>query len=44
MTGTGLFDDLAILQALTLEDVAARLETLKAENAVLSVVSGMGAK
>lgn len=44
MTGTGLFDDLAILQALTLEDVAARLETLKAENAVLSVVSGTGAK
>ena len=26
------------------EDAAARLETLKAENAVLSVVSGTGAK
>ncbi|MGI6269218.1 MAG: EF-P 5-aminopentanol modification-associated protein YfmH [Candidatus Howiella sp.] len=38
MTGSGLFEDIEVLQALTLEDVADRLDALKADCAVLSVV------
>ncbi len=39
VTGGGLFDSIELLRGITAEDIIERLRSLKAENAVLSVVS-----